>query len=246
LLAWAGCIVAVTARPALAAGPPVAAAVPPPPSPLAADYVDIEAHGGVAWLGTAGDDRWASTGGSFGATVDFGRAPTWGGVYVDVALYGVRNGVVDPTTGTAPRLVTTSAGWHGKAAVHLGRSFYFMPSAGIGFGVLDYDSGTTDPRGRGARLARYQGLGLQLDARFVHAWRFGALTFVPLRIDAFLRERHSGSVGVPSDGGPFGISSNGVSLGASLGLSVDLSAMVIAVWEGVRGVASRWFEQARP
>jgi hypothetical protein len=234
-LAWALSIASARARPALAEDP--AHAVSRPVDPLAMDYVDLEAHGGVAWLGSAGDDRWTSMGPTFGTAVDFGRAPYWGGVYVDVAIYEARSGVVDPTTGTAPRLVTTSAGWHGKAAVRLARSFYFMPSVGGGFGVLDYDSGTTDPRGRGARLVRYLGLGLQLDARFVYAWRFAALTIEPLRVSTFLLQHRSGSVGAPSDSGPVGVSSNGASLGASLGLSLDLSALAIAIWERVRGVA---------
>jgi hypothetical protein len=235
LVAWALSIIAARTRPALAGEP--AGAVSQPASPLARDYVDLEAHGGVAWLGSAADDRWTTTGPSFGASVDFGRAPYWAGVYVDVALYPARSGVIDPSTGTKPRLATTSAGWHGKVAVHIARAFYFMPSLGGGFGVLDYDAGSKDRRGGGARLVRYLGLGFQLDARFIYTWRFAALTVEPLRVSTFLLQHHSGDVGVPNDSSPIGASSNGVSLGASLGLSLDLSAMAIAIWAGVRGVA---------
>ena len=100
-----------------------AGAVSQPFSPLARDYVDMEAYVGVAWLGTAADDRWVGVGPSFGGAIDIGRAPYWGGIYAIVANFHPKSGVVDPSTGTTPNLVTTSAGWRGKAAVHLGGSF---------------------------------------------------------------------------------------------------------------------------
>jgi hypothetical protein len=211
--------------------------VPQPAGLLARDYVDVEAHGGVAWLGSAGDDRWSSVGPSFGVAIDVGRAPLWGGIYVDVALFDAKSGVVDPETGRSPLLVATSAGWHGKAAVRLGGSLYFIPSLGAGFGVLDYEGGSADPHGKAGRFVRYQGLGTQLDARFVYAWRYGALTFEPLRVSAFLFQSRSGSVGVPSDSGDVGVSRNGVSYGAALGLSLNASEVAISLWEALRGAA---------
>ena len=174
---------------------------------------------------------------SFGVVIDAGRPPYWGGIYVDVALFDAKSGVVDPETGERPLLVATSAGWHGKAAVHIAGSLYFMPSLGAGFGVLDYEGGSADPRGKGGRLIRYQGLGVPLDPRFVYSWRFGALSLEPLRVSAFLFQSRSGSVGVPSDSGQVGVSRNGVSLGASVGLSLNVSAVAISIWEAVRDVA---------
>jgi hypothetical protein len=88
------------------------------------------------------------------------------------------------------------------------------------------------------------GLGIQTAATFVYAWRFGALTFEPLRLDVFLFERRTaGLTTVYDDSGDspaaLGISRNGIAISASLGASLDLSAIVLSIRDGIVGVTNR-------
>ena len=217
------------------------AAAEPQPDPLARNYVDLGVHGGALLRGSLADARFNPIGYGFGATVDFGRAPFWGGAYVDVDFFGAESGVLDPYSGRPPSLVITSAGWRGKMAVRLGRAFYFFPALGAGFGIAGYRpngpcSGTLHPSCGGAE---YHGFGIQADAVLAYRWRFGALTLEPIRFVAFLGEHPQDGRPASSQPGGYGISARGAALGAGAGLTLDLSAMVLAVRDAIEaGIAA--------
>ena len=171
-----------------------------------------------------------------------GRAPYWGCVYVDIAFFSARDGVVDPVNNERPHVLTTSAGWCGKIAIRLTPRLYLFPMVGGGFGVLDYTSGSSGPHtAQDLNEARATGLGLQAEATLVYKWRFGALTLQPIRATAFLFEglNEHNYVSASGNGSAFGLNRHGISLGASVGLSVDLSAMALAIYDSIRGIADR-------
>jgi hypothetical protein len=212
------------------------------PSPLASDYVDVGLHAGPAWRGNAVDSRYSAFGYGLGMTLDIGRAPYWGGVYVDVGILNSKAGVVDPANNEKPSIILTSGGYHGKVAIRLSPRLYFMPAVGVGVGISDYRSGQCLKHVKeNCHDVRYIGLGVQADATFIYMWRFAALTVEPLRISASLFERQSdsvmGAVGT-APGDTLGLARNGVSLGAAVGFSLDLSAMVLAMRDGVVGVTN--------
>lgn len=222
---------ALRAAPAAAAD----AAVPAPqPNPLARDYVDIGIHGGTAWRGNVADSRYAPFGFNLGATIDIGRAPFWGGIYADAADFAGRDGVVDPITDHSPRFRAISAGWRAKVAIRLAPRLYLFPALGAGFGRLEYHSSTVVPgpfyRVR-SNTASFNGFSVTADATFAYVWRFGAVTFQPVRVSSFMFESNR-SLAYPA-GYDYGISRNGVMLAAAIGVSVDPSAMVLAVRDAV-------------
>ena len=214
----------------------------PGDDPLKRNYVDLEIHGGPTWIGSVGDARWSPIGFGVGTRLSVGRAPYWGCVYVDASFISARPGVVDPVNNEHPDLVMTSAGWCGKVAIRLAERLYLFPMLGAGFGVLDYASGS---RGRHTaqdlNQARVSGLGIQAEATLEYKWRYGALTLQPIRATAYLFEHVSTYNGVDAggSGSVFGLARHGVSLGASIGLSVDLSGIALAIYDSVRDLASR-------
>jgi hypothetical protein len=167
-------------------------------------------------------------------TLDFGRAPFWGGVYADVGIFPATSGVVDPLNNERPTVALTSGGWRAKAAIRLLPKLYLMPALGIGFGIVDYLSGEC---GRYTKQdchnVRTMGLGTQATATFVYAWRFAAVTFEPLQVDTFLFERRISTEGRPDSGESIGVSRHGVAFATSLGFTLDLSAMVLGIRDSI-------------
>ena len=214
----------------------------PGDDPLRRNYVDLGINGGPTWLGNVGDGRWSPVGISLGTRLSVGRAPYWGCVYVDAAFFSARDGVVNPVNNERPSLLTTSAGWCGKVAIRLAPRLYLFPMVGAGFGVLDYSSGY---RGRYTPQdqieARLLGLGIQAEATLVYRWRFGALTLQPIRATAYLFEHLDtyDNVSASGSGSAFGLARHGLSLGASIGLSVNLSAITLAIYDSARALAGR-------
>jgi hypothetical protein len=230
----------MAAAPTAALGVATAAAadaVSAEPNPLARDYVDIGLHAGLAWRGNVADSRYDPFGLNFGVAIDVGRAPFWGGIYADGADFGARSGVVDPATNDSPRIWAISAGWRGKVAIRLAPRVFLFPSLGAGFGRLEYHSSEVLP-GPGYRVrtnnAAFDGFSVTGEATFAYVWRFGAVTFQPLRVTSFMFERNR-SVPYPA-GYDYGVSRNGVMLAAAIGVSVDPAAMVLAVWDATKSV----------
>jgi hypothetical protein len=228
---------AIRAAPAAAAD---AAAAAPETNPLARDYVDLGIHGGIAWRGNVADSRYAPFGLNLGVTIDIGRAPYWGGIYADAAEFGGRDGVVDPITDRSPRVRAISAGWRAKVAIRLAPRLYLFPALGAGFGRLEYSSSVVLPgpvyRVR-SNTASFDGFSVTADATFAYVWRFGAVTLQPLRVSSFLFESNR-SPPYPA-GYDYGIARNSALLAAAVGVSVDPAAMVLAVWDTVKGL-SQW------
>jgi hypothetical protein len=221
---------------------PAAAADAPgaEPNPLARDYVDIGLHAGIAWRGNVADSRYDPFGFNFGVTIDFGRAPFWGGIYADGGDFGARSGVVDPSTNDSPRIWTVSAGWRGKVAIRLTSRWFLFPSLGAGIGRIEYHSSEVIP-GPFYRVrtnnAAFDGFSVTGDATFAYVWRFGAVTFQPLRVTSFMFE-HDRGVPYPA-GYDYGISRNSVMLAAAIGVSVDPAAMVLALWDAAKSLIPR-------
>jgi hypothetical protein len=213
------------------------------PDILARDYVDIELHGGPAWRGNALDDRYSPVGYGLGMTFDIGKAPYWGGIYVHVGIFNSKEGIVDPANGEKPFVALSSAGYRGKLAIRLSHRLYFMPAVGVGVGVMDYASGACDRHAIQSKHdchdIRHAGLGIQADATFVYAWRYGALTVQPLGMSTFLFERQLASTGVVATAGgdSLGLPRHGVWFGTFVGFSLDLSAMVLGIRDGIANVA---------
>jgi hypothetical protein len=206
------------------------------PNPLDRDYVDLGLHFGPAFHGTVVDSRYSAVGYGGGMTLDIGRPPYWGGVYADVGMFSGKSGVVDPLNNERPKLGLTSAGWRGKAAIRLSPRLFVMPALGVGFGLVDYLSGACGRYTKGnCHNARTIGLGIQATASFVYAWRFVAVTFEPLQVNSFLFERRSMSVvnALPDAGVDLGLSRHGVAFASSLGISLDLSAMVLGIRDSI-------------
>jgi len=214
----------------------------PGDDPLRRNYVDLEVHFGPTWIANVGDARWSPIGFGFGTRVSVGRAPYWGCIYVDTSFISARPGVVDPANNERPDLVMTSAGWCGKVAIRLAPRLYLFPMFGGGFAVLDYTSGS---RGRHSaqdeNQARVIGLGLQAEATLEYKWRYGALTLQPIRATAYLFEHVSEHNFVDTSGSAsvFGLARHGISLGASIGLSLDLSGIALAIYDSVRDLWNR-------
>jgi hypothetical protein len=215
-----------------------AAAADPPaaePNPLARDYVDIGLHVGPAWRGNVADGRYDPFGWSAGATIDIGRAPYWGGVYSDVAIFDARAGTVDPKTNDPPEVTVISAGWRAKVAVRLTPRIFLFPALGAGFGHVGYSSGHRVVSGIGSvcncNTAGFDGFSATGEATFAYVWRYGAVTFQPLRVSTFLGMSNR-SVAVPA-GYDYGVAHSGVLLAAAVGVSVDPAAMVLAIRDAI-------------
>jgi hypothetical protein len=238
-IVWFAAITAWT-TPALAEG-----ALEPPAAPgttgadrLALDYVDVGIHGGPAWRGNLGDQRFSALGVGLGLTIDIGRAPYWLGIYSDVAIINAKDGVVDPTNNERPGLEAISAGGRAKVAVRLSPNIYLFPSLGAGFGQVDYFSGDCPLPHMNCNDAKFNGLALQADATLAYTWRFAALTLVPMRTTAFLFEHRASPMSPNPPGYSYGVPGSALLLGASVGLSLDLSAMAIGIWSALKGVAA--------
>jgi hypothetical protein len=222
------------AAPAPAAAPPPVAA----PDPLARDYVDIGIRGGLAWRGNTADSRYSPFGWGLGMTIDFGRAPFWGGIYADIAVFGARAGVVDPKVMDPPSVTAVSAGWRAKVAIRLAPRLYLFPALGAGFGREEYASGHY-VRSDFRRVcicndAIFDGFNATGEATFAYVWRFGAVSFQPLRVTGFMFMHNRSAANPP--GYDYGISRNGVLLAATIGVSVDPAAMVLAVWDAAKSL----------
>jgi hypothetical protein len=214
----------------------------PGDDPLKRNYVDLEIHAGPTWIGNVGDQRWSPTGLGFGTRISVGRAPYWGCVYVDVSLISARPGVVDPVNNEHPDLVMTSAGWCGKVAVRLTQRLYLFPMLGAGFAVLDYRSGSSGRNSaQDENEARLIGVGIQAEATLEYKWRYGALTLQPIRATAYLFEHltERNFFDTSGNGSVYGLARHGISLGASIGLSVDLSGITLAIYDSVRDLVDR-------
>jgi len=214
----------------------------PGDDPLKRNYVDLEIHTGPTWIGNVGDQRWSPIGFGFGTRLSVGRAPYWGCIYVDASFMSARAGVVDPVNNEHPDLLMTSAGWCGKVAIHLAPRLYLFPMLGAGFGVLDYRSGSGGHNyAQDLNEARVIGLGIQAEATLEYKWRYGALTLQPIRGTAYLFEHLSTYNGVDANGSGtlYGLARHGISLGASIGLSLDLSGIALAIYDSVRDLAGR-------
>lgn len=228
---------------AFSAAATAAAADPPAaePNPLARDYVDIGLHLGPAWRGNVADGRYAPFGLSGGATIDIGRAPYWGGIYSDVAIFDGRAGVLDPKTTQPVTLMTVSAGWRAKIAIRLTPRIYLFPALGAGFGHESYSSGHR-VFSNGADLcncntASFNGFSATGEATFAYVWRYGAVTLQPLRVNTFLGMSNR-SVAVPP-GYDYGVAHNSLLFAAAIGVSVDPAAMVLAIWDAVVAIVPR-------
>lgn len=229
---------AVCVAAAIAADAAIAAAgeTPPPgePNPLARDYVDIGLRGGPAWRGNSADDRYSQFGWVLGMTIDIGRAPFWGGVYADIAQFDARAGVLDPASGQPPGVNAISAGWRAKTAVRLGPRLYLFPALGAGFGQQNYSSGHRMSGVCYCNTATFNGFSVTGEATFAYVWRFGAVTFQPLRATGFMFMSDRSPANPP--GYDYGIARHSVMLAATIGVSVDPAAMVLAVWDAARAV----------
>ena len=119
---------------------------------------------------------------------------------------------------------------------------------GAGFGVLDYASGSGRRGRQDLNQVRLIGLGIQAEATLVYRWRFGALTLQPIRATAYLFEHVNtyNNVAATGNGSAFGLSRNGVSLGAAIGLSVDLSAISLAIYDRMRALVGQAATIAAP
>jgi opacity protein-like surface antigen len=222
---------------------PAAAQVasPPPPNgdPLAPDYVDYGIHLGPAWRGSLGDGRFSSVGFGFGMTLDIGRAPFWLGAYADASFFPTKGGFVDPVSGEGASLDVISAGWRARVAVRIAPRLVLYPSLGAGFGWVSYSSGTCSPGILGYQPgnchdADFHGLGIQANATLAYTWRFVALTLEPFRVSAFLFEHRDGPLTPYPPGYDYGVARNSVAFAASAGVSLDLSAMALALWSAVK------------
>ena len=216
---------------------------PPPgePNPLARDYVDIGLRGGPAWRGNAADSRYAPVGWGLGMTIDIGRAPFWGGVYADVAIFDARSGIVDPATNQPPEVLALSAGWRAKIAVRLAARLYLFPALGAGFGQENYRSGHYErgnpPGVCNCNTAAFDGFSITGEATFAYVWRFGAITLQPLRATGFMfMSNRSPANPVGYD---YGIPRYSVMFAATIGVSVDPAAMVLAIWDAARSLVPR-------
>src|SRR4051812_28977244 len=212
----------------------------PEPNPLARDYVDMGLHGGVAWRGNVADGRYDPFGVNLGVTIDVGRAPFWGGIYSEGALFNARGSAVDPVTNSAPEIRAISAGWRGKVAIRLAPRLYLFPSLGAGFGRVEYRSSAALP-GPGYRFisnnAAFDGFSVTGEATFAYVWRFGAVTVQPLRVTGFMFESDRNPA--HPAGYDYGIARNSVMFAAAIGVSVDPAAMVLAVWDTAKSVVPR-------
>ena len=234
-------IVVAAATFALRAAPAAAVdTAAPEPNPLARDYVDVGIHGGVAWRGNVADSRYDPFGLNLGATIDIGRAPFWGGIYSDAAIFNARGSAVDPTTNSAPEVWAISAGWRGKVAIRLAPRLYLFPSLGAGFGRVEYHSSAVVP-GPFYRVisnnAAFDGFSVTGEATFAYVWRFGALTVQPLRVTGFMFESDRNAA--HPAGYDYGIARNSVMFAAAVGVSLDPAAMVLAVWDAAKSVVPR-------
>jgi hypothetical protein len=214
----------------------------PADDPLKRNYVDLEIHAGPTWIGNVGDQRWSPIGFGFGTRISVGRAPYWGCIYVDAAFVSARPGVVDPGNNEHPNLLMTSAGWCGKVAIRLAQHLYLFPMVGAGFAILDYTAGVRGRHTFGTgNEARVEGLGIQAEATLEYKWRYGGLTLQPIRATAYLFEHLTeyNDVGASGSGGVFGLARHGIALGASIGLSVDLSGITLAIYDSVHDMVDR-------
>jgi hypothetical protein len=213
----------------------------PGPNPLARDYVDIGIHFGPAWRANIADGRYAPFGLGGGVTIDIGRAPYWGGIYSDVAIFTARDGVVDPKTNDPPEVSVISAGWRAKIAIRLTPRIYLFPALGAGFGHVGYASGHWVASGVGAicncNSAAFDGFSAMGEATFAYVWRYGAVTFQPLRVNTFLGMSNR-SAAVPA-GYDYGVAHNGLLLAATIGVSVDPAAMVLALRDAIVALIPR-------
>jgi len=214
----------------------------PGDDPLKRNYVDLEIHTGPTWIGNVGDQRWSPVGFGFGTRVSVGRAPYWGCIYVDAAFVSARPGVVDPNNHEHPNLLMTSAGWCGKVAIRLTQHLYLFPMVGAGFAILDYSAGSRAPRTfQVGNEARVSGVGIQAEATLEYKWRYAGLTLQPIRATAYLFEHLTeyNDVAASGSASAFGLARHGISLGASIGLSVDLSAIVLAIYDSLNALTDR-------
>lgn len=212
----------------------------PEQNPLARDYVDIGLHGGVAWRGNVADSRYDPFGLNLGVTIDVGRAPFWGGIYSEGAIFNARGSVVDPVTNSAPQIWAISAGWRGKVAIRLAPRLYLFPSLGAGVGRVEYHSSAVVPGPFYRAIsnnAAFDGFSVTGEATFAYVWRFGAVTVQPLRVSGFMFESDR-SPAHPA-GYDYGIARNSVMFAAAIGVSVDPAAMVLAVWDAAKSVVPR-------
>jgi hypothetical protein len=234
LLAAAALLAAAPAHAQVAAAAPTAST-----DPLALDYVDYGIHVGPAWRGGLGDSRFSPVGWGFGMTFDIGRAPYWLGAYADANFFSTKDGFVDPVSGEGADLWAVNAGWRAKLAVRVAPRLYLFPSVGAGFGQVFYRSGACYYVILGyipgnCHDADFHGFGVQGNATFAYTWRFVALTLEPIRVSAFLFE-HRTAPQVPYPAGyDYGVPRNSVTFAASAGVSVDLSAMAIAIWTAAK------------
>jgi hypothetical protein len=234
-------VVVAAAAFALRGAPAAAGDTPAPePNPLARDYVDVGLHGGVAWRGNLADSRYDPFGLNLGVTIDIGRAPFWGGIYSEGAIFNARGGVVDPTTNTAPEVWAISAGWRGKVAIRLAPRLYLFPSLGAGFGHVEYHSNAVLPGPFYRAIsnnAAFNGFSVTGEATIAYVWRFGAVTLQPVRVSGFMFESDR-SPAHPT-GYDYGIARNSVMFAAAIGVSVDPAAMVLAIWDAAKSVVPR-------
>ncbi|HLK88540.1 MAG TPA: hypothetical protein VKZ18_01525 [Polyangia bacterium] len=229
----------LSAAPAAAQGAPVAAAPAASADPQALDYVDYGIHVGPVWRGSLGDDRFSPVGYGFGMTFDIGRAPYWLGAYADASFLRTKDGFVDPISGEGVDLWAISAGWRAKVAVRLAPRLYLFPSLGAGFGYVYYRSGACPYVTLGyvkgnCHDADFHGFGVQGSATFAYTWRFVAVTLEPLRVSGYLFEHRTAPLTPNPPGYDYGVARNSVALAASVGLSLDLSAMALAIWSAVK------------
>lgn len=136
----------------------------------------------------------------------------------------------------------TSAGWCGKVAIRLTQRLYLFPMLGGGFAVLDYTAGSRARHNvEDGNEARVIGPGIQAEATLEYKWRYAALTLQPIRASAYLFEHLIEYNDVEASGSPrvFGLARHGISLSASVGLSIDLSGIALAISDAARDLWDR-------
>ena len=146
----------------------------------------------------------------------------------------------NPVTNSAPAIWAISAGWRAKIAIRLAPRLYLFPSLGAGFGRLEYHSSAVLPGPVYRSIsnnAAFDGLNVTAEATFAYVWRFGAVTFQPLRVTGFMFESDR-SAAHPA-GYNYGIARNSVMFAAAIGVSVDPAAMVLAAWDAAKSVVPR-------
>lgn len=238
---------------ALPAAPAAAQGAPGPPvsaDPLALDYVEYGIHAGPVWRGSLGDDRFAPVGFGFGMTFDIGRAPFWLGAYADGSFFSTKDGFVDPVSGEGADLWAVSAGWRAKVAVRLAPRLYLFPSLGAGFGYVYYRSGSCPYVTLGyvpgnCHDADFHGLGVQGNATFAYTWRFVAVTLEPLRVSSYLFEHRTAPQTPYPPGYDYGVPRNSVAFAASAGLTIDLSALALALWSALKSAGQAAADAAK-